>query len=222
MQTDHRPSLRDFDIYEYGDKAAQIVLLQAIDKHSLDSMEKEIELIREATGKEFLLAAFVVNDWNKDLSPWPAPAVFGNEDFGDGAADLLAAMQEYCENMGSRTFILGGYSLAGLYSLWSVYQTDIFQGVAAVSPSMWFPEFDNYMNDNKIQCSNVYLSLGDKEEKTKNKVMATVGDKMREAHKLLHDQDINCTLEWNEGNHFRDPDKRTANGFAWIINRMGN
>ncbi|MBQ3796392.1 MAG: esterase [Butyrivibrio sp.] len=222
MHINHIASLRDFDIYEYGDKAAQIVLLQAIDKHSLDSMEKEIELIREATGKEFLLAAFVVNDWNKDLSPWPAPAVFGNEDFGDGAADLLAAMQEYCENMGSRTFILGGYSLAGLYSLWSVYQTDIFQGVAAVSPSMWFPEFDNYMNDNKIQCSNVYLSLGDKEEKTKNKVMATVGDKMREAHKLLHDQDINCTLEWNEGNHFRDPDKRTANGFAWIINRMGN
>ena len=222
MQTDHRPSLRGFDIYEYGDKAAQIVLLQAIDKHSLDSMEKEIELIREATGKEFLLTAFVVNDWNKDLSPWPAPAVSGNEDFGDGAADLLAAMQEYCENMGSRTFILGGYSLAGLFSLWAVYQTDIFQGVTAVSPSMWFPEFDNYMNDNNIQCSNVYLSLGDKEEKTKNKVMATVGDKIREAHVKLQQQNINCTLEWNEGNHFRDPDKRTAKGLAWIINRMGN
>ncbi|WP_382735999.1 hypothetical protein [Agathobaculum butyriciproducens] len=30
-----------------------------------------------------------VERWNDDLSPWCAPAVFGHEDFGDGAAALL-------------------------------------------------------------------------------------------------------------------------------------
>ena len=34
-------------------------------------------------------AAVKVESWNRDLSPWPAPAVFGNESFGDGAAALL-------------------------------------------------------------------------------------------------------------------------------------
>ena len=35
--------------------------------------------------------------------------------------------------------ILGGYSLAGLFALWASTQTDLFYGVAAASPSVWFP-----------------------------------------------------------------------------------
>ena len=34
-------------------------------------------------------AAVKVNDWNLDLSQWAAPAVFGEEDFGGGAAKTL-------------------------------------------------------------------------------------------------------------------------------------
>ena len=68
----------------------------------------------------------------------------------------------------------------------------------------------------KADC--VYLSLGDKEEKTKNKIMATVGDRIREQYELL--RSINCTLEWNEGNHFKEPDIRTAKAFAWCIERL--
>lgn len=26
-----------------------------------------------------------------------------------------------------------------------------------------------------------------------------------------------CTLEWNPGNHFREPDVRTAKGFCWVM-----
>lgn len=34
----------------------------------------------------------------------------------------------------------------------------------------------------------------------------------------LSDSGIRCTLEWNEGNHFRDSDMRMARGFAWLLN----
>ena len=27
-----------------------------------------------------------------------------------------------------------------------------------------------------------------------------------------------CTLEMNQGNHFKEPDIRTAKGFAWLLN----
>ena len=166
-----------------------------------------------------MLAAFHVSDWNKELSPWKAPAVFGNEDFGDGASDTLMEIVKYCNDI-DKTYYIGGYSLAGLFSLWSVYKTDIFSGACCASPSMWFPGFDNFMRSNKILCDRIYLSLGDKEEKTRNPVMATVGDKIRDAHTLLKDQKINCTLEWNQGNHFKEPDMRTAKGFAWILNNI--
>ncbi len=44
--------------------------------------------------------------------------------------------------------------------------------------SLWFPDWDHYVRNHVIQskCS-VYLSLGGKEEKAKNKVMAAVGDR---------------------------------------------
>ena len=67
----------------------------------------------------------------------------------------------------------------------------------------------------------VYLSLGDKEERTKNPVMATVGNRIRECYDWLRNNNICCTLEWNEGNHFKNPELRTAKAFAWLIASAG-
>jgi len=44
-----------------------------------------------------------------------------------------------------------------------------------------------------------------------------VGDRIREIHGLLDARGIRTTLEWNEGNHFRDADLRTARAFAWVM-----
>ena len=51
--------------------------------------------------------------------------------------------------------------------------------------------------------------------------MAAVGDRIREAYGLLREQGINATLEWNQGNHFKDADIRTAKAFAWVIKEQG-
>ena len=51
--------------------------------------------------------------------------------------------------------------------------------------------------------------------------MAAVGDRIREAYGLLREQGINATLEWNQGNHFKDADIRTAKAFAWVIKERG-
>ncbi|MGN0240100.1 MAG: hypothetical protein ACI4CS_00280 [Candidatus Weimeria sp.] len=123
----------------------------------------------------------------------------------------------YCVDK-DRSYIIGGYSLAGLFALWAAYQTDVFCAVAAASPSVWFPGFTDYMRENRIQAESVYLSLGDKEEKARNPVMAAVGERIRESYELLKDQGIETILEWNHGSHFKDADKRTAKAFAWAIN----
>lgn len=62
--------------------------------------------------------------------------------------------------------------MAGLFTLWAAYQTDAFAGVAAASPSICFPDFLQYMKEHDIRTESVYLSLGDREEKTRNLVMA--------------------------------------------------
>ena len=67
------------------------------------------------------------------------------------------------------------------------------------------------------------LSLGDKEEKTRNPVMRQVGDCIR----ALYDQyqknpEVAATLAWNEGNHFRDAGLRTAKAFAWTMEALNS
>lgn len=192
------------------------MLIQTVDQHDLETIDSETAAIRKLTDKDFYLIAVKVRDWNADLSPWPAPTVFGKEDFGNGAADTLGEILKYTRDK-DKTYYIGGYSLAGLFSLWAAYQTDVFRGAAAASPSIWFPGFTEYMKNNNTYASSVYLSLGDKEAKTRNPVMATVGDRIQEACEILKEQGINTTLEWNPGNHFKDADIRTAKAFAWAI-----
>ena len=203
--------------FTYGDAMAPNVLIQAVDEHDLATIENEARAIRELTGRDFCLVALRVADWNHDLSPWAAPAAFGGESFGDGAARTLDEILEFCAD-DRKTYFLGGYSLAGLFALWAACQTGRFAGVAAASPSVWFPGFGEYLRAHPVKSGVVYLSLGDREEKTKNPLLATVGDRIREAAALLQAQGVKTFLEWNPGNHFHDPDLRTAKAFAWVLN----
>ena len=96
----------------------------------------------------------------------------------------------------------------------------LFAAVAAVSPSVWFPKWDEYAGKHAVQTERIYLSLGKREEKTRNRVMAAVGDRIREQYKQLQEQGIQTTLEWNEGNHFQESDVRCAKAFIWCVRNL--
>ncbi len=212
-------------IYDCG--SPDVLLIQPVDDHDLEVIDSEVaEIERLAGGRGFTLAAFKVDDWNADLSPWEAPPVFGNEGFAGRAGETLKYVTEILipELTGGREkqLFIGGYSLAGFFALWAVYQTDLFSGAAAASPSVWFPGWIGYAEKNAVRAGNIYLSLGDKEEKTRNPVMRTVGDNICRQHELLQGEPAvaRCTLEMNRGNHFKEPDIRTAKGFAWLLNEQ--
>ena len=208
----------------FGNTDSSILLLQMVDEHELEVIDREISFIKELSPEnDFCLLAVKVNDWNRDLSPWPSPAVFGKEDFAGKASETLQILLEEIlpdivnEDSSHKKVIIGGYSLAALFSLWAAYQADCFDGIAAASPSIWYPHFTDYMRTNTIHSKKVYLSLGDREERTRNPVMAGVGDAIREGEKILKNAGVNCVLEWNKGNHFTDADYRTAKAFAWVM-----
>lgn len=203
--------------YEYGNPEADTVLIQPTGEHEMASLENEVREIEKRTSKEFRFIATKVENWNDDLSPWKAPAVFKTEDFCGGASKTLENIIALCADK-NRKYYIGGYSLAGLFALWAACQTDIFLGVAAASPSVWFPGFIDYMKTYKMKSQNVYLSLGDREEKTRNPVIAQIGNCIKEEYRCLLENGINCILEWNKGNHFKEADIRTAKAFAWILN----
>ena len=165
---------KTMDIYKYGSSQTPVVLIQMVGEHDLPGIEREIMEIRRLTDMEFQLIAVKVNNWNQDLSPWNAAAVFGKEEFGNGAKNTLEVIKKLCADT-NKYYCIGGYSMAGLFALWAASQTDRCAGIAAASPSIWFPGFLEYLKGQKIQSDCIYLSLGDKEEKTRNSVMAQVG-----------------------------------------------
>ena len=201
---------------------AETMLVQLVDSHSMSVMASELEEIKRNTEREFCLLACEVDDWNRDLSPWEAPAVFGDTPFGGEANRTLEGLREELETKyKDKNLIIGGYSLAGLFALWAAYRTDAFCGVAAASPSVWFPGFLKQAEENRVLTDIVYLSLGDKEEKTRNPVMATVGDSIKTLNQLYQKQPgMKTVLEWNPGNHFKEPDIRMAKAFAWVMNEL--
>ena len=213
--------LDSIEIYRYGSSKADLVLVQPVDRGFLSAMEKEVTEIEKLTeGKvDFQVLGCVVESWNKQLSPWAAPPVFGKEAFGDGAAKLLEEICSFCEGE-NKTYVIGGYSLAGLFALWAAYQTERFKAVAAASASMWFPGFVEFMEEHDIRARRVYLSLGEDEERARNKVLASVGQRTREAATLLKERGVSCLLEWNKGNHFQDAELRMAKAFAWAIRAL--
>ena len=208
----------------YGEPHAEYLLLKMTGEHELQSMDYEVAAIAQSS-QNFLFVAVPVESWNDALSPWKSPAVWGKQGFGGNAADTLRFLTEQVIPILKQQFplpenvkiILCGYSLAWLFALWASTQTDLFYGVAAASPSVWFPGWMEFEQQHPIQAQHVYLSLGDKEEHTKHAVMAVVGDNIHALHSQLTERSIDCILEWNSGGHFKDADLRTARAFRWVM-----
>ena len=207
-------------------------LFWGIGAEEQDSPKRMLKLLEQISGKKnWLLVAYESQDWNRDFSPWPAPAAFGKERFSGGGEEtlrwLLISCVPYVQlyyNAGicPSDRLLGGYSLSGLFSLWAFYSSGQFGGVASCSGSLWYPNWESFVKSKKIpQDSLVYLSLGEKEEQTKNQTMALVGDVTRRQYEICRTSNpVGCVLEWNPGGHFQDPDARMAKGVGWLLNQL--
>ena len=159
-------------------------------------------------------------DWNDSLSPWPAPACFrGGGAFGGYAECFLQTLTESILPAAERELGLApprralcGYSLAGLFALYALYRTDRFTHIASASGSLWYDDFLDFLRANapRVPNARVRLSLGDREEFTKNPRLAAVGSATRETVQILRFQHLDVTLTMNPGNHFFEPDARLS------------
>lgn len=221
-------TIADTPCVTYASENPRHILLQPVDHRDLDDVDREAQLLQDSCKAHLALVAFEVPEWNDDLSPWEAPPAFGKRGFGNGAQQtldlilngILPELSTMLQPQPGHDVTLGGYSLAALFSLWCSYHTDAFSAVAAASPSVWFPGWIDYAEGHQPYSRAVYLSLGDREERTRNAVVSAVGSCMRRQHELLRAQGVPCALEWNAGGHFQDPDSRVARAFLWCVGAL--
>ena len=185
---------------------------------------------RKLSNRDFSLLCVGNVDWNHDMSPWHCPPIMpGDAEYTGGADVHLQLLVEEILPEGLRRLEgkpshigIAGYSLAGLFALYALYRTNVFDRAASVSGSLWYPEFRDYVQSHEMKRKpeKLYISLGDKEAKTRNPLMRAVDTALLMQRGALDAQNIPNELEWNPGNHFVDAALRTAKGHAAMIRTL--
>ena len=191
--------------------------------------QRVFEVAQVGNCSPFTLVAINGLDWNHDMAPWDNPAAFKNgEPFIGGADNYLQLLVEEIIPRAEKELVgppawrgIAGYSLAGLFALYTIYQTDVFSRVGCMSGSLWFPGFKEYIfsHEPKSRPDCIYFSLGDKEAKTRNPVLKTVQENTEEIQTFYQNKGIDTVLQLNPGNHFVRGIERTVVGIQWLLSR---
>ena len=188
-----------------------------------------LRLLRDDGCPAFTLVSVSNLDWNHDMSPWEIPPVFKNTEPCTGGADdylklLIEKIMPEAEREIKGTVSwrgIAGYSLAGLFALYSLYRTDIFSRAASMSGSLWYPGISEYISSHTMKripdC--LYFSLGSKEARTRNHYMKTVQENTEKIEEYYREKGISTVFQLNPGNHYKDAEKRTAAGIHWLLDR---
>ena len=191
--------------------------------------QKVYEAAQTAGCPPFTLVAISDLSWNHDMVPWDSPPAFKNAEPCTGGADdylrllideIIPTAEKEIDGV-PRWRGVAGYSLAGLFSLYAIYRTDLFSRVGSMSGSLWFPGMKEYIfsYEPQHQPDCIYFSLGNKESKTKNPILRTVQENTEEIYAYYQRKGIDTVFQLNPGNHFVQSVERAAAGIAWMLSR---
>jgi len=214
---------REVNIYPAHKAGSPLVVFNAFENEGASVHSELMKL----TAADFSLATINIIDWNADLSPWAISPVYKNDEPFTGDADaylktltgeIIPAIIRELDSEPSY-IALAGYSLAGLFAVYAMYRTDRFARIASASGSMWFPGFMDFVKTHKPATfpEKLYLSLGDKEARTRNQIMATVEQNTGALYDHYKSLGVEAVFEMNPGNHFRDVAHRMAKGIVWLV-----
>lgn len=193
-----------------------------------DGGEAVYKLLYESGCTDFTLVTVGNLEWDCDMSPWAIPPVAkGDTPCSGGADDYLKLLETEIIPKAEETVSgvswrgIAGYSLAGLFAVYSLYKTDIFSRAASMSGSLWFPDFKEFVFENKMKTvpEKIYFSLGDNECRTKNPYFKTVQENTEKIEEFYRRQGVETVFTLNSGGHVDNVTERTAAGIRWILEK---
>ena len=186
--------------------------------HIIDDIENADAFYDAASRYGAGIAVTEIPDWDELLSPWSAPAAFkSTADFGGKAdiflreltGDIIPNIESFLPSPPRRRGI-GGYSLAGLFALYSFWRTGVFDAGFSASGSMWYDGFTEYIAKNDpVRVPDIFcFSLGDTEHRSRSPRLASVLENTFKAFRRLGELGAGTTLIFDRGGHFDDETAR--------------
>lgn len=179
---------------------------------------------------EFILVTISNLDWNNDLTPWECMPLYNGDSKYLGYADtylneiekeIIPKINNFINNdldIQISYYILAGYSLAGLFALYSGFKSNVFNKIICVSGSLWYPHILEFVYENNLNknINEVYLSLGNKEANSKIQILSTVHDNTIKIYNHIN-KNVKCIYEENDGNHFKDTTFRMVKAIKHVL-----
>lgn len=182
--------------------------------YPMDFLEEWIE----PAAKQYATSIAVITgmDWDNVFSPWPAPGEPpGSPDFRGESAQFLSTLRQSVVPAIERhpglpavtRRDLVGVSMSGLFALWQWMECDLFDDIASLSGSFWYPGFVDWLKGLTIprKSGKGYFLLGNQESKSPVKAFQPVAADTAAILNLLKGAGIDVTFESVPGNHFADP-----------------
>lgn len=191
-----------------------------------EDMTAGLKVLSEKYGVSVVVVGDV--DWNDDLTPWPAEGVFRKaKPFGGKAAlflnklthDIIPDVEKRLGIENAERTILG-VSLSGLFSVWSMFETDAFTNIISISGSLWYDGFVDWMEEQTLspQIKKVCMLLGEKEKLAKDKRMVTVEEKTIAVADVIKSKSQAAVIsELVEGTHFSPIMPRLERAFEVVF-----
>lgn len=216
---------KQIDIYPSFEPNSPVIYLNVVSEEGDDIYKR----LREMGCENFTLAVISSLDWDRDMSPWSAPAISKRDTPCTGGADrylklltgeIIPMVEEELQG-GITCRAIAGYSLAGLFAVYALYCTNAFTRAASMSGSLWFPGFKEYVFSHEMMvCPNrIYFSLGDGEFRSKDPYLQTVQDNTEAIYEFCKNNGIDTVFRLNKGGHFKNVIGRTAEGLRWILGK---
>ena len=200
-------------------------LVYSIDYH--ENGQLLLDACKQVGCSGFNLVTISGLHWNQELSPWAVETVVSRDDNFAGEADQWLSLLtgevvpqvERLLDAPPAWRMLAGYSLAGLFAVWTAFHSDLFTRILSASGSMWYPGWLEYVAEHQLvaDVQGIYLSVGDKESTSRNAVLQTVGERTQAVAVLMAERGIRSKFELNPGNHFKNPPLRVSKGIHWLL-----
>lgn len=192
-----------------------------------ETRPETIDVAGMLEGKDAAVAVLPDVVWNRELSPWPASRAFrGGEDFAGKAKEYLEILTGSILPAVEAEFVtppahrgIAGYSLAGLFALYALCETPLFDRAASMSGSLWYDGFVPYVKRKGFERApqRVYFSLGMQEKAARNPRLAQVEACTLEIYQFMKAYGVEAVFERHPGGHFQDVPQRMVKGVRWIL-----
>lgn len=182
----------------------------------------------------FLLVGVPPLNRLSQYTPWPAKALHERfADFGGKGEEYLDYLEkvlipsvnkELFGNVPPAKTALLGHSLGGLFGIYTLYKTDVFDYVVSISGSFWYPEWDEFVKKNAPvnKKASVFLSSGEDEGKDAHDIKRNAAQATKDTYEALlnHLPQGNIEMQWNSYGHHENIPLKLSGALAYLDERF--